>query len=89
MEFYKDLISKIETALDEYQHDKYGDMELDDETSQGIFNECKRFLEHISEDIEDLDAIIDEYIEDMKEPSIYEQDCREDDQRHYDNLTGR
>lgn len=89
MEVYKDLIGRIETALDQYQYEKYGHIELDDETSQGIFNECKRFLEHIKEDIEDLDATIDEYIEDMNQPSNYEFDCREDDKRHYENITGR
>ena len=82
----KDLIDEIEAALDKYRYEKYYGLELDEETSQELFNECNYFFEHLKEDAEDLDATIDNIIEQANEPSDYEFDFAEDVKRHLDNL---
>ena len=88
MKILESLIGEFETALDKYQDQKYGQIELDDETSEAIFSECRLFLSSIKEKAEELDETIDDYIESMNEPSTYREDCKEDDARHYENMKG-
>lgn len=82
----EDLIGEIETALDKYKYYKYSDAELEEDTAQEIYNECRRFLEHVKEKAEELDSTIDDLICD--DPSTYEYDLAMDNLARTRDLIG-
>lgn len=85
MKIIQDFIDEVETALDKYATAKYGHIDLGDNAELEIFNELKYFFKKITEDAEELDSTIDAIIEEVSEPSTYEEDCKADDKRHEDN----
>lgn len=82
----EELKEKIADAIDEYKDRKIQEIDVDPDTDFDIFKEKQRTVGRIYDLLEDLDAEIDDLIEQMNEPSLYEQDMARDDQSRFRDL---
>ena len=82
-----DLKERIADAIEDWRYEKVGKIEVDNDTDFAIHKEVQRCIKGICNDLEELDATIDNYIETMKYPSDYENDLNEDNRVRARELT--
>lgn len=75
----KDLEETIADAIDVYLQNKKGEIEVDEDTDFEIYKMIERSKRIINEELESLDEDIDTTLEQMNEPSDYENDLKQDD----------
>ena len=83
----KDLEEAIADAIDIYLQNKKGEIDVDEDTDFEIYNMIERSKRIINEELESLDEDIDITLEQMNEPSDYENDLKQDDFARTRDLT--
>ena len=82
----KDLKEIIEDAIDDYIYKKTHEIAIDEDTSFEIFKAKRSAGKRIGEILEELDDEVDDFIQQMNEPSDYEYDLAEDNRSRLKDL---
>lgn len=81
-----ELKNIIASAIDDWKFKKLSNIEVDPETDYEIFKTTTKAINHICEELDELNEDIDYLVETMNEPSDYEAWKMEDDIRRTNEL---